>query len=146
MEAIRELKWERVTVHIVHDMDGALKLLQAERDENTCRKDFTRSEAVAIGKAIEELEKPKAKERQKATQVKGKDKDGKPLDRERSCCATIVIMTTVAQDGQEREVVMIDLDTLPMWLATFDGSRVGEAVRLAACPSPLIQRNRNIIG
>ncbi|HEY7428465.1 MAG TPA: phage antirepressor N-terminal domain-containing protein [Gemmataceae bacterium] len=67
-------------------------------------------------------------------------------DRERSPWATRVIMTAVAQDGKEREVVMTDLDTLPMWLATIDGSRVGEAVRLAACPSPLIQRNRTIIG
>src|SRR5262249_18066667 len=51
-------------------------------------------------------------------------------DRERSSCATIVIMTTVAQDGQEREVVMIDLDTLPMWLARIDVNRVAETVRL----------------
>jgi hypothetical protein len=58
----------------------------------------------------------------------------------------LVIMTTVAQEGKAREVVMIDLDTLPMGLATIDGSRVAEAVRLATCPSPLIQRNRTIIG
>src|SRR5262249_22966210 len=52
-------------------MEGALKLMQAERDENTCRKDFTRSEAVAIGKAIEDLEKPKAKQRQASALKKG---------------------------------------------------------------------------
>lgn len=50
-------------------------------------------------------------------------------DRERSPWATMVVMTTVAKDGKEREVAMIDLDTLPMWLATIDASRVDEAVR-----------------
>jgi hypothetical protein len=39
------------------------------------------------------------------------------------------MMTTVAQGGKEREVVMIDLATLPMWLATIDGSRVAEEAR-----------------
>jgi hypothetical protein len=38
-------------------------------------------------------------------------------------------MTVVAQDGNERELVMLDLDTLPMWLATIDSGRVREDVR-----------------
>ncbi len=49
--------------------------LKAERDENTCRKDFTLSEAVAMGRALEALERPKAKERQsKAGPAEGKGK------------------------------------------------------------------------
>ena len=36
----------------------------AERDENTCRKPFTPSESVALGKRIEPLEHKRAKERQ----------------------------------------------------------------------------------
>ena len=39
-------------------------LLVAERDENTQRKDFTPTEAVAIGAAIEELEKERAKRKE----------------------------------------------------------------------------------
>lgn len=35
----------------------------AERDENTCRKDFTPSEMVALAERLEELERPKAAER-----------------------------------------------------------------------------------
>jgi hypothetical protein len=38
--------------------------LQAERDENACRKDLTPSEAVSIGRPIEELERKPARERQ----------------------------------------------------------------------------------
>lgn len=71
LEAVRELGWLIVPVHVVYGLSDALKALQAERDENTCRKDFTPSEAVAIGKALEELEKPKAKQRQAQKLKKG---------------------------------------------------------------------------
>lgn len=64
--AVHELGWENVPATIVEDLDNALSMLRAERDENVCRKDFTPSEAVALGEALEELERRKAKERQKA--------------------------------------------------------------------------------
>ncbi len=74
LEAVRRLGWTEVDVRVV-ELTDALLALRAERDENTCRKEFTPSEAVAIGKAIEELERPKAKERQKEH---GKTAPGKP--------------------------------------------------------------------
>ena len=40
-------------------------MLLAQSDENKQRKDFTPSEAVAIGREIEAVERPKAKERQR---------------------------------------------------------------------------------
>lgn len=48
---------------VIDSLDGVLNELRAERDENTCRLDFVPSEAVEIGKLIEEVEKPKAEER-----------------------------------------------------------------------------------
>jgi hypothetical protein len=36
---------------------------QAERDENECRKQMTPSERVSLGRALEELERPKARDR-----------------------------------------------------------------------------------
>ena len=42
-------------------IDQLALALQAERDENTCRQDFKPSEAVALGRQIEELERPQAK-------------------------------------------------------------------------------------
>src|SRR5262245_5259645 len=66
LEAIKELGWTKVDAQVVDHLGDALLALRAERDENTCRKPFTPSEAVAIGQALEELEKAKAKERQKA--------------------------------------------------------------------------------
>jgi hypothetical protein len=40
---VRELGWPEVEVHVVHGLEEELRLLQAEWDENTCRKDFTPS-------------------------------------------------------------------------------------------------------
>jgi ParB family chromosome partitioning protein len=48
----------------VDGLTDAAALLRAERDENTCRKDLTVSEAVALGMALEALEAKQAKQRQ----------------------------------------------------------------------------------
>jgi P22_AR N-terminal domain len=50
-------------------------------------------------------------------------------DRERSPWACTVIMTVHDATGRLQEAFLIDLDTLLMWLATIDGSRVSEEKR-----------------
>lgn len=67
MEACRLLGWREVPVTVV-DVDD---LLLAERDENQERKDFTPTEAVAIGRLIEERERPKAQERAEQGRLAG---------------------------------------------------------------------------
>jgi ParB-like nuclease domain len=62
--ALKHLGRTEAPVVIVSGLEDALQRLQAERDENECRKKFTPSEAVALGRAIEALERPKAKQRQ----------------------------------------------------------------------------------
>ena len=57
---------------IVDGFDEATLLLRAEQDENTCRKDFTPSEAAAMGMAQEPLVKKNAA----AAQASGKSSDG----------------------------------------------------------------------
>lgn len=65
----------KIPANIVANLDEAASLLQAEQDENTCRLDFTPSEAVAIGKLLEDFERPKAKERlSEAGRMGGKNK------------------------------------------------------------------------
>jgi ParB family chromosome partitioning protein len=66
LEALRQLGRTTAPVHVVTGLNDAAALLRAERDENICRLDLTRSEKVALGKALEELEQPEAKERQRA--------------------------------------------------------------------------------
>lgn len=65
LAAVRNLGWSEVSATVIHSLEDAGLALQAERDENTCRKDFTTLEAVALGRDLEKLERPEAKERQK---------------------------------------------------------------------------------
>jgi ParB family chromosome partitioning protein len=60
LAAARSLGWDDVKVYVITTFTDAADLLRAERDENTCRKEMTVSELVAIGKRLEELERPKA--------------------------------------------------------------------------------------
>lgn len=64
--AYERLGIEKIEAHIVDNLSDARKLLRAEQDENTCRKDFTVSEAMALGKELEKFEKPKADARMKS--------------------------------------------------------------------------------
>ncbi len=71
LKALEELGWAEVPVHIAEGLADALLCLRAERDENKFRKEFTPSEAVAIVKALEKLEKPKAATRRREGSTKG---------------------------------------------------------------------------
>lgn len=62
LEAVQLLGWRDIPVTVIDVAD----LLSAERDENAERKDFTPTEAVAIGRLIEEHQKPLARARQLA--------------------------------------------------------------------------------
>ncbi len=69
--AAKKLQWDTVPVTVARNLDEARLLMKAERDENTCRKDFTPSEAVAIGESLEKLERPEAMERKAKGQKSG---------------------------------------------------------------------------
>lgn len=43
--------------------------------------------------------------------------------------ATVTLVVMVAEDGKNRSVACLDLDSLPMWLATIDTKRVAPAAR-----------------
>jgi N6-adenosine-specific RNA methylase IME4 len=70
LRAAEQLGWAEIPATVV-DLDAVVR---GEFAENTERKDFTLSEAVAIKRAIEPLEKAAAKERQ--TKSKGRGKKG----------------------------------------------------------------------
>lgn len=71
--ACRELGWVEVPVHVVDNLADAADRLAAERDENTERKPMTPSELVALAKAIEAIEAPKAAaRRQEAGRAHGR--------------------------------------------------------------------------
>jgi ParB-like chromosome segregation protein Spo0J len=58
---------------VAYNASDALSAYQAERDENTCRKNFTPSEYVRFGLILEEFESAEAKNRQLEAGSFGKD-------------------------------------------------------------------------
>lgn len=66
LAAYKELGRTQIEVHVRDDLASAVELLVAERDENTCRKDFTPSEMAAMGERLEALEVPAAAERERS--------------------------------------------------------------------------------
>jgi len=63
--AVKMLGRDSIDARVAESVTAAAILLQAERDENTCRKDFSPGEAVAVGQALEAIERPAAKQRQR---------------------------------------------------------------------------------
>ena len=63
LEAFKLLGRTDVPVRVADNLTEARAQLRAERDENTCREDMKPSEKVALGLALEELERPAAVER-----------------------------------------------------------------------------------
>lgn len=83
LEAFRLLGRETIPARIADSLDAAVERLRAERDENTSRKPMTPGELVSLGLALEQLERPKARERQgrgrwAPSLSSGEDNDGSP--------------------------------------------------------------------
>lgn len=66
LEAARRLGWTTIDARVAESLDSAVEQLRMERDENTERKAMTPEELVRLGKALEELERPKAAAREAA--------------------------------------------------------------------------------
>lgn len=70
--AFLQMQCKTIPAVTVNNLDDARSLLLAERDENDCRKPFTTLEAVAMGRALEDLERPAAEARQQAGRKHGR--------------------------------------------------------------------------
>jgi hypothetical protein len=64
LAAVRLLGRDKIEARIVDTLNDAATELRLERDENTERKPMTKSELVALGRALEALERPLAAARQ----------------------------------------------------------------------------------
>jgi N6-adenosine-specific RNA methylase IME4/ParB-like chromosome segregation protein Spo0J len=75
LRAVEMLGWKTIPCTLVPlNLD---QIVRGEFAENTCRKDFTLSDAVAVKRALEPLEQAAAKERQAASGGKGRIASGK---------------------------------------------------------------------
>lgn len=72
MEAFRKLKRKMIPATVVKTQVDAMVRILNECDENTCRKDLTPSEGVAMARAIKKLETPAAVKRMAAGGEKSK--------------------------------------------------------------------------
>lgn len=77
LQALKHLGWEDIPVRRAYLLDDAVWALRAEREENLCRVDLTPSELASLGKKIEALERPAAKERLKEAGKAGGKGSGK---------------------------------------------------------------------
>src|SRR5262249_38280890 len=64
LQALKKIGRTEAPVYVAATFADALAALHGEFAENTCRKDFTPLEAVAIGQALEEQEREEARGRQ----------------------------------------------------------------------------------
>ncbi len=71
LTAYRKLGLAEIPARVAEDISDARDALIAERDENTARKEMLPSEKAALAMALEEMEKPAAKERQVSALNKG---------------------------------------------------------------------------
>ena len=71
LAAFRFLERDTIPVHVVHGIEDLHRYIKTERDENVCRKDFTPSEAVALGQKLEVREAEEAEERAREGNARG---------------------------------------------------------------------------
>lgn len=72
LEACRRLGWSEIPVRFIDSLDDAAKLLRAERDENTCRKEMLPSELASLGEALYALESESARDRVREAADRGR--------------------------------------------------------------------------
>ena len=109
LAALRSLGWEQVPVTVIHTLADAADHLMAESDENTCRKDFAPTEALAIADAVEEALRPVAEERKRAgvKQPCANVAQGskQPRTRDIAAKATGLGRTTITKVREVKEIV-----------------------------------------
>ena len=79
LRAAEMLGWDSIEATVAESLQDLVKCIKAETDENTCRKDFTPSEAVRAGERIAEALKPK----QEQAKLEGRKKGGEIAGRGR---------------------------------------------------------------
>jgi ParB-like chromosome segregation protein Spo0J len=162
--AVLSLGWQQIDAVIAEDLDDAVALLTAERDENTCRKAFTPTEEHALYEALLDLERPKAVERREQNLKRGAElpngkvsHSGPPSDhgraKERAAKAATgglgrhktldkvgEVKKIAADDSKPTEVRSLARDALADMNASgrVDGAyqRVKDAERRAEAPKP----------
>lgn len=73
LAAVKSLGWKTIATHVLEGMDDAVKILQAERDENVCRKEMTPEELFDMAERMRAAVTKATKDAQREGQAKGRD-------------------------------------------------------------------------
>lgn len=109
LEAFKRLGREAIPVHYAESLSDLHSLLRAESDENTCRKPFTPSEAVAMGESIERAYRPVAEAARRQSPGRPKKPGGsspmisEPPRRDEEARTTAVAAKAVGMDRRTYE-------------------------------------------
>lgn len=76
LAAVKSLGWSEVPVTVADSLELLARALQAESDENTCRMDFSPTEAAEMRSRIVAALKPKAQANQSASRAKPGERVG----------------------------------------------------------------------
>jgi N6-adenosine-specific RNA methylase IME4/ParB-like chromosome segregation protein Spo0J len=157
LEAAKHLGWNEIPVFIKDDLDA---IVRGEFAENTFRKDFTLSEAVAIKRALEPLEREAARERQGARNDKhlenfSTSSSGRALDKIAAVAGkhrTTIAKAEAVVDAAKAEPekfgkLLADMDRSGRVNGVFKRLRVAQqAVLIRAEPPPLPGRGPYRVG
>jgi N6-adenosine-specific RNA methylase IME4 len=145
--AVKLLGWTEIPVNIV-DLD---EIVRGEFAENTYRKDFTLSEAVAIKRAVEPIERAAAQERMRAGRPSEKFSKGNGRALDKIAKATGVHRTTLAKaeaivDAAEAEPekygkLLDDMDRTGRVNGVFKRLKVIKQAELIRAEPPPLPRN-----
>lgn len=89
IKAFEQLGRDSVPAHVVGNLKDAASMLIAERDENTCRKDFLHSEKFALGETLIGLAEDEATERHREASSLGGAKSRKGADKGGETCPSV---------------------------------------------------------
>ena len=130
IEAVRRLGLDSIPCRVIDGLDDAVAWLVAERDENTCRKPFTPSEMVELGRALEALERPKALARKsEGGQMAGR---GRPAEKVLRKCAEPIHETTRGAVAKALGVSEAEYDRARRVVAVSEDVTAPKAVREVA--------------
>lgn len=121
LEAVKLLGWDKIPVRVI-DLPS---IVRGEHDENVFRKDFTPSEAVAIGQELEPMEREAAKERMLAGVPQEKFTQGKSLDK----VATAVGMSRPTYQKAKEVIEYAQAVNMPELVELMDNKSVDAAYR-----------------
>lgn len=132
IEACKSLGWTEIDATVIEQVTDAAQLLRMERDENTCRKDMTPTEKVSLGRALEALERPKARENQGTRTDLGRELSVRPNGK--SADGTAFVPPNESSEGGPRRRRAYDVreDVAPaVGLSTASYSRAKQLVTAA---------------